>query len=103
MIAFSWSFFLKFDNYYEACTTIIKSGGDTDTNSAILGALYGAKYGLKHFSEYHIKNVENSDKLIVLDSQLFNRSNSSYFSRWYICLHEKNIKWFASYRRLQII
>ena len=73
--------FLRFDNYQEACTTIIKCGGDTDTNSSILGALYGAKYGMKHFSEYHIKNVEDSEKLIILDSQLFSRGSDNFLSR----------------------
>lgn len=73
--------FLKFDNYQEGCETIIRAGGDCDTNSAILSALYGAQYGMKHFSEYHVKNVEDSEKLITLDSQLYNRSGNIFFPR----------------------
>jgi len=72
--------FHKFDNYQNGCETIIRAGGDTDSNASILGALYGAKYGQIHFSEYHIKNVEDSSKLITLDSQLYNRSGTSFFS-----------------------
>ena len=70
--------FIKFDNYQDACSTVIKMGGDTDTNSAIIGALYGSKYGKNHFSNYHVKNIEDSAKLIALDNQLYHRSNSNF-------------------------
>jgi ADP-ribosyl-[dinitrogen reductase] hydrolase len=71
--------YLMFDNYQDACETIIRCGGDTDTHSAIIASFYGAKYGRQHFSEYHVKNVEDSEKLIILDSQLYNKSGHSYF------------------------
>jgi ADP-ribosylglycohydrolase len=70
--------YLRYDNYQQGCETIIRAGGDCDTNSAILAAIYGAQYGMSHFDEYHIKNIEDSSKLIILDSQLYNRSNSSF-------------------------
>lgn len=63
--------FLKFDRFISAAYAIIKVGGDTDTNSSIIGALYGAKYGIKHFSKYHLDNVEDSQKLTILDFQLY--------------------------------
>jgi ADP-ribosylglycohydrolase len=72
--------FLKFDNYYDAVVTAIKAGGDTDTTAAIVGALFGAKYGMKAIDPAFYA-VEDFDKLIALDSQLFNRSDSSFFPR----------------------
>jgi len=37
--------FVHCDNYQDAIDTIIRLGGDTDTNAAIAGALLGAKFG----------------------------------------------------------
>lgn len=72
--------FLKFDNYYEAVVTAIKAGGDTDTTAAIVGALFGAKLGLRAI-DWSFYTVEDFDKLVELDSQLYNRSNQSFFPR----------------------
>lgn len=70
--------FLKFDNFKEAIVTAIRAGGDTDTTAAIVGALYGAKVGLKGIeNKFHA--VENFDKLLVLDSQLFSRNPEKLF------------------------
>jgi ADP-ribosyl-[dinitrogen reductase] hydrolase len=72
--------FLKFDNYHEAVLAAIKAGGDTDTTAAIVGALFGAKDGIKAIDKsFH--TVEDFDKLIELDSQLYNRSNGMFFPR----------------------
>lgn len=72
--------FLKFDDYHSAVLASIKAGGDTDTTAAIVGALFGAKSGLKGIDKsFHA--VEDFDKLIALDSMLYNRSKSSYFPR----------------------
>jgi ADP-ribosylglycohydrolase len=72
--------FLKFDNYYDAVHAAIKAGGDTDTTAAIVGALFGAKLGMKCIdSEFH--SVEDFDRLVELDSQLYNRSNKPFFPR----------------------
>lgn len=73
--------FLKFDNCREAVLTAILAGGDTDTTGAVVGALFGAQSGMSCFDEYHIRNVEDSDKLIQLDSQLYNRSDKIFFPR----------------------
>lgn len=56
-----------FDNYKDALDYIIKLGGDTDTNGAIVGALLGAKYGFQHIYQY---NKENCDILLNADSNL---------------------------------
>lgn len=63
--------FLKFNNYADAVRTAIRSGGDTDTNSSIIGALFGAKDGIKNIPQEWVDGVENSRKLIFLDSQLY--------------------------------
>lgn len=73
--------FLKYDNYHEAVVAAIKAGGDTDTTAAVVGALFGAKSGLKDVDEAIVKGVEDYSKLVELDSQLYNRSNDSFLPR----------------------
>jgi ADP-ribosylglycohydrolase len=73
--------FLKFDNYHEAVVAAIKAGGDTDTTAAIVGALFGAKLGMKAIDTDIAAKVEDADKLVELDSQLYNRSKQSFFPR----------------------
>jgi len=69
--------YLKFDNYHEAVETAIRAGGDTDTTAAIVGALFGAKLGSKAIDKsFHA--VEDYDKLIELDSKLYNRSGEDF-------------------------
>lgn len=72
--------FLKFDNYQDAVETAIRAGGDTDTTAAIVGALFGAKLGMKAINKAYY-TVEDFDKLVALDSQLYHRSNQSFFPR----------------------
>lgn len=73
--------FMKFNTYHEAVVTAIKAGGDTDTTAAIVGALFGAKLGMKAIDPELAAKVEDADKLIQLDSQLYNRSGKSFFPR----------------------
>lgn len=70
--------FLKFDNYHDAVVASIRAGGDTDTTAAIVGALWGAKAGMQGIGSDLATQVEDSAKLIELDSQLYNRSNGSF-------------------------
>lgn len=72
--------FVKYDNYQEAIVTAIKAGGDTDTTAAIVGALFGAKLGMKSIDK-SLYGVEDFDKLVMLDSQLYNRSGQNFFPR----------------------
>lgn len=72
--------FLKFDNYHEAVLAAIKAGGDTDTTAAIVGALFGAKLGMKAIDR-SFYSVEDFDRLVELDSQLYNRSSKLFFPR----------------------
>jgi ADP-ribosyl-[dinitrogen reductase] hydrolase len=69
--------FLRFNNYHDAILAAIKAGGDTDTTAAIVGGLFGAKLGMKAIDR-SFYTVEDFDRLIQLDSQLYNRSNDSY-------------------------
>lgn len=73
--------FCKFGDAYSALLTAIRAGNDADTTAAIVGALFGAKDNLDSIPDHLVMNVENRDKLIELDSQLFNGNNSSIFPR----------------------
>lgn len=70
--------FLYFNSYEDAVVTAIRAGGDTDTTAAIVGALYGAKVGVRGIHSEWVSGVEDSEKLMSLDSQLFNRSNNNW-------------------------
>lgn len=72
--------FLKFNNYYDAILAAIKAGGDTDTTAAIVGGLFGAKLGMQGIDR-SFYTVEDFDRLIKLDSQLFNRSGQEFLPR----------------------
>lgn len=73
--------FLKFDTYHAGIVAAIKAGGDADTTAAIVGGLFGAKLGRKGIDTTIASGVEDYDKLIELDSQLYNRSSNSFFPR----------------------
>ncbi len=72
--------YLNFNNYQDAIETAIRAGGDTDTTAAIVGALFGAKLGLKGIPSHYLDSLEDKDKLIVLDSKLYTRNNVSYLN-----------------------
>lgn len=72
--------FLKFTDYHEAVIAAIKAGGDTDTTAAIVGALFGAKNGMKAIDP-KLYSVEDFDLLVKMDSQLYNRSNTEFLRR----------------------
>jgi ADP-ribosylglycohydrolase len=73
--------FMRMNNYEEAVVTAIRAGGDTDTQAAITGALFAARDGIANIHKSWINGVEDSCKLIQLDSQLYNRSGYSFFPR----------------------
>lgn len=72
--------FLKFDNYIDAVRAAIRAGGDTDTTAAIVGALFGAKFGINGIDK-SFYSVEDFNKLMELDSQLYNRTSYTFFPR----------------------
>lgn len=71
--------FIKYDSYEKAIVAAIKSGNDTDTTAAIVGALFGALRGAQHIPLNWSNKIEDRDKLIQLDSQLYNKSSCKYF------------------------
>lgn len=73
--------FSKFGDAYSGILAAIRAGGDADTTAAIVGALYGASNNLDSIPESVLKNVEDRDRLIELDSQLLNRDNDSFLIR----------------------
>jgi ADP-ribosylglycohydrolase len=73
--------FMKYDNYQQAVLAAINAGGDCDTTGSVVGALFGAKLGIKDIPSYWVDQIEDRDKLMVLDSQLFNRSNDTFLPR----------------------
>jgi ADP-ribosyl-[dinitrogen reductase] hydrolase len=72
--------FLRFNNYHDAILAAIRAGGDTDTTAAIVGGLFGAKLGMKAIDR-SFYSVEDFDRLVQLDSQLYNRSNGDFIPR----------------------
>ena len=70
--------FLKFKKYGDAVIAAIRAGGDTDTTGAIVGAMFGAKLGMNGMDRAIYQQVEDFDKLVELDSQLYNRSNDNF-------------------------
>lgn len=69
-------FALKYKNldFDSMLTKINELGGDTDTISAMAGAIWGSFNGRNAINEYKIKSIENSEKIIVLSEQLFELS-----------------------------
>jgi ADP-ribosylglycohydrolase len=60
-----WGWY-HFDTYQDPIDTIIRAGGDTDTNAAIAGALIGAKLGYAKLlteerTSYNIEMVRSAD------------------------------------------
>ena len=73
--------FMRCKTYWDGVETAIRAGGDADTTAAIVGALFGARDGTMDMLGAWIDGVEDSQKLIKLDSQLYNRSGESFFPR----------------------
>lgn len=72
--------FLRFKNYQEGVLAAIHAGFDSDTTAACVGSLFGARDGLKGIPPHWVEQVEDRDKLIILDSQLYNRNNLDYLT-----------------------
>lgn len=73
--------FMRCDGFWKGVETAIRAGGDADTTAAIVGALFGARDGTMDMLSSWIDGVEDSQRLIKLDSQLYNRSGESFFPR----------------------
>jgi len=57
---------------FEDCVRMaVRSGGDTDTNAAVAGALAGTLYGLEGIPEKYLSGVERLEDLKRLDLNLY--------------------------------
>jgi ADP-ribosyl-[dinitrogen reductase] hydrolase len=58
-IAFMWAFYYLKNEYTfkQALEDILKKGGDTDTNAAIVGGLLGTFHGIKGINEEWIQKI----------------------------------------------
>ena len=60
--------------YVEALPWVIRQGGDTDTNGAIVGALLGARDGIFAIPTDWRRCVAQGDRILQMGRQLFQRS-----------------------------
>ena len=60
--------------YAEALPWVIRQGGDTDTNGAIVGALLGARDGLTAIPEEWRQCVSEEDRILEVGRELLRRS-----------------------------
>ena len=60
--------------YIEALPWVIRQGGDTDTNGAIVGALLGARDGVSAIPKEWRECVSQGDRILHTGRQLFQRS-----------------------------
>lgn len=73
--------FMKFNTFHSGVEAAIRAGGDTDTTAAIVGALFGAARGMDGIDKSFYL-VEDFDKLVSLDRQLYSRGdNNNFFPR----------------------
>jgi len=63
--------FWRYPSFKEAVSSAVRMGGDTDTRAAIVGALAGSYYGIEGIPKEWIDQVEESEMLQKLDSDLF--------------------------------
>ena len=64
--------FLYGNSFEEAVVSSVLLGGDTDSRAAIAGALAGTYYGLENIPNSFLDGLEDKDRLIKLDSELYN-------------------------------
>ena len=60
--------------YAEALPWVIRQGGDTDTNGAIVGTLPGAREGLDAIPEEWRQCISDEDRILEVSRQLLQRS-----------------------------
>ncbi|MFW9952698.1 MAG: ADP-ribosylglycohydrolase family protein, partial [Candidatus Thorarchaeota archaeon] len=71
--------FLKYLSSFRECIyDLATAGGDCDTIGAIGGSLAGAYFGLRNIPEDLIKLVKNSNKILLLSSELYNKHKERY-------------------------
>ena len=63
--------FLTKDSYIETILSLIRAGGDTDTNAAVAGAIAGAFYGCEKIPSELIEKLEDKDEILKIADELY--------------------------------
>jgi ADP-ribosylglycohydrolase len=64
--------FLRFEKDFDnMMLALLGSGGDTDTNAAIAGALFGARYGVEELPSELVASVERGDEISRKAEELY--------------------------------
>ncbi|MBU1023172.1 ADP-ribosylglycohydrolase family protein, partial [bacterium] len=53
----------KFDNFEDALISVVNLGGDTDTNAAVTGALFGARFGKSGIPDRWLENLDQRERV----------------------------------------
>jgi len=64
-LPFTYAFFLKYDCSLDSLFSVVESGGDTDTNGSMVGALLGALHGFDVFPEGLVDKL--AENQVILD------------------------------------
>jgi ADP-ribosyl-[dinitrogen reductase] hydrolase len=62
---------LQSDDFERIVTDVVSSGGDTDTNGALAGAVMGARCGASAIPERWLDNIPDKEKLADLADRLY--------------------------------
>jgi ADP-ribosyl-[dinitrogen reductase] hydrolase len=65
-----WAFD-RFTDAEEALVTVVNAGGDTDTNAAVAGALFGAQYGSQAFPQRWVNALLERNELQSVGERLY--------------------------------
>ncbi len=70
-LAALFCFLLSPDDFENSVIEAVMAGGDTDTCGAITGAISGSYNGLSKIPSNWVKNVVNTEKIVLLGNELF--------------------------------
>ncbi len=65
-LPFTYAFFMRSPFQYHSLIDVIYSGGDTDTNGSMVGALLGALRGEEVFPSYLREKLDQGDEILAL-------------------------------------
>lgn len=62
----------NFDDFEDALITVVNLGGDTDTNGAVVGALFGARNGMAGIPARWLNKLDQRERIEKVAEDLFN-------------------------------